>query len=144
MMDKEKRKEYRRKYYLKNRDKILAKQKSPEQRQKVAAWFREYRKNNPEKIAAAERKRNLKHKYGITPERYEELLQEQGHRCKICGVHDSETPWPHKLVIDHCHNTKVVRGLLCSSCNRGIGLLNDCPEILSNAIKYLTTRQKIK
>ena len=110
-----------------------------------AVKAREWRKKNPDKAALIERRRNLKHRYGITPEEYERLLEEQNHLCKICGVHDKETPWPHKLVVDHCHGSKEVRGLLCSSCNRGLGLLKDSETILMKALEYVkTTRTKIK
>ena len=42
-----------------------------------------------------------------------------------------------KLVVDHCHATGTVRGLLCHNCNRALGLLHDNTEVLLNAIKYL-------
>jgi len=41
------------------------------------------------------------------------------------------------LVVDHCHSTGKVRGLLCSNCNRGIGMLQERVDILQNAIDYL-------
>lgn len=42
-----------------------------------------------------------------------------------------------KLVVDHCHDTGIVRGLLCHNCNRALGLFKDKIEVLKNAIKYL-------
>ena len=44
---------------------------------------------------------------------------------------------PLGLVIDHNHKTGKVRGLLCGSCNTGIGLLKDSPDVLDAAIEYL-------
>ncbi len=44
---------------------------------------------------------------------------------------------PYRLVIDHCHSTGAIRGLLCSNCNTAIGLLSDNPEIIRKAADYL-------
>jgi hypothetical protein len=62
------------------------------------------------------------------------MLDDQGGRCGICNrlaAHDTA------LHVDHDHKTKSVRGLLCSRCNQGIGLLREDPEILAGAISYL-------
>lgn len=78
----------------------------------------------------------IQRKYGITPEEYEIKLSEQNGLCKIC----MNTPDGEKykfLVVDHNHDTGIVRGLLCSNCNRGIGLLKDNVDILKSAILYL-------
>jgi hypothetical protein len=72
----------------------------------------------------------LKRLYGITLEQYEAMVQEQGGRCAIC---DQRRP----LVVDHCHYTNRVRGLLCSGCNMTIGRLGDTAEALMKVIKYL-------
>lgn len=74
-------------------------------------------------------------KYGITHAQREELFKLQGGRCKICGVHERDTR--RALSVDHCHKTLQVRGLLCDSCNRGLGFLQDDPELLRNALRYL-------
>lgn len=76
-------------------------------------------------------------KLGITIYDYEKMYEEQGGRCKICNIHESELK--KKLGIDHCHNTGTVRGLLCFNCNVGIGHLRDDPEILLKAIEYITS-----
>ena len=77
--------------------------------------------------------------YGITTKDYERMLKEQDHKCKICLgegflMKDTQTM---KLVVDHCHTTLKVRGLLCHNCNRGIGLLQEKEQFLLNAIEYL-------
>lgn len=41
------------------------------------------------------------------------------------------------LAVDHCHQTRKLRGLLCGSCNRGIGLLGDSVERMEAALSYL-------
>lgn len=42
-----------------------------------------------------------------------------------------------KLVVDHCHDTGKIRGLLCHNCNRALGLLKDSVHTLESAIDYL-------
>ena len=69
--------------------------------------------------------------YGITPKIYESMVDSQGGRCLICDVQSD------KLCIDHCHDTGKVRGLLCSSCNAGLGFFRDSVDKLEKAIDYL-------
>lgn len=71
--------------------------------------------------------------YGITQADYDQMRIDQDHRCAICRRHEDERP----LVIDHDHDTGVVRGLLCSPCNTGIGMLGDGPETVAAALAYL-------
>jgi len=87
----------------------------------------------------ASRKHNLKHRYGITEEQYDQMLIQQKHSCKICGHKpDKYQTRPDKpLYVDHCHQTKVIRGLLCHKCNVALGHMNDDPEQLERAANYL-------
>lgn len=86
------------------------------------------------------RGRSLKNLYGMTEVDYDNMLERCGHKCEICGK-------PHKkekmkcLHIDHCHKTGKVRGLLCNSCNRGMGWLGDDKSRLQKAINYLNEKQ---
>ena len=73
---------------------------------------------------------NRKHKYGITDEEYDSLLIKQVARCAICNEHV-------KLCVDHDHNTGKVRGLLCNTCNAGLGMFKDSIRLLAGAIVYL-------
>lgn len=79
---------------------------------------------------------HMKKNYGLTFEGYEEMLRKQNGVCKICL---SPPPKQRKkrLSVDHCHKTGRVRGLLCDSCNRGLGLFKDNPDLMLNAISYL-------
>jgi len=82
----------------------------------------------------------LKYKYGITEDQYNEMLESQGNKCAICKSKETKDKKRHRFMVDHCHSTGVVRGLLCSSCNKAIGLLHDSPDILQSAICYLQQR----
>ena len=70
--------------------------------------------------------------YGLTREDYERLMRSQGERCAIC-LSSPDRP----LVVDHCHATGRVRGLLCGRCNSAIGLMDDDPTRASRAAEYL-------
>lgn len=77
--------------------------------------------------------------YGITADKYYDILKEQDNKCAICeseNVNSSRIS-SGKLFIDHCHDTGKVRGLLCFKCNYGIGQLNDDVDLLQKAIVYL-------
>jgi hypothetical protein len=79
-------------------------------------------------------KTNLKLKYGITPEDYNFMLEGQNNVCAICDKPEVQNK---RMAVDHCHETGKVRGLLCSMCNTAIGKLNDDPNLLDKAAKYL-------
>lgn len=85
-----------------------------------------------------DRSKILLRKYGITSADYDAMLSTQGGECAICGTN---VPGGNKsfFCVDHDHKTGAVRGLLCESCNRGIGILNDDPDILDKAASYLRT-----
>lgn len=69
--------------------------------------------------------------YGLTQETYDELRTAQLDACAICRQRVS-------LHIDHDHVTGAVRGLLCSTCNTGLGMFRDDPVALRRAALYLT------
>ncbi len=100
---------------------------------------REYNQS-PSPGPAYIRKRNLK-TYGLTVEQYDAMLVAQGGVCAICKgaeTHVSSfTKQIRRLSVDHDHKTNKVRGLLCSSCNRAIGLLGDDVERLRAVLFYL-------
>lgn len=74
------------------------------------------------------------------------MYKAQGGRCAICGVRGDVQELGFKqresLCVDHDHDTGAIRGLLCSPCNLGIGKLEDDPEIISNAVKYLRKHKR--
>lgn len=76
-------------------------------------------------------------KYKISQEEIEQLAEKQQHCCAICGT-NKPNGRTNEFVVDHCHNTGKVRGLLCHPCNSGIGMFKDEVDILNKAILYLT------
>lgn len=94
---------------------------------------REYRKKHIEEKAAYNRMYNLRKKYGLTEQQYTSMQEEQGGLCALCSRRK-------KLVVDHCHSTGKVRGLLCDQCNTGMGMLGDTEESLRRATTYLLSR----
>jgi hypothetical protein len=54
----------------------------------------------------------------------------EGKDCALCGS-------DRKLVVDHCHSTNVIRGVLCTRCNVALGMFGDSPERLREAAEYL-------
>lgn len=84
---------------------------------------------------APRRKIDLYRRYGISLRQYEKLLEKQSGVCAICGRHQAE--FKNSLDVDHNHETGKVRGLLCPSCNRGLGNFKDNRGILIKAVQYL-------
>jgi hypothetical protein len=86
--------------------------------------------------AKVSRENHLKRKYNITINEYEEMLLEQDCKCKICKDTDPKRP-SGVFVVDHCHTTGEVRGLLCDDCNLALGKFKDNEDVLLSAIDYL-------
>jgi hypothetical protein len=114
-------KEYRAHYYDRNQEDFNQKNK-------------EYRTSDPAKYNREQSKRYLRkslRKYGLTVDDYQRLYDAQQGKCEICGTHQD------RLVIDHCHATGRMRGLLCRLCNAGLGYAKDNPHVLRRMIRYL-------
>lgn len=93
-----------------------------------ALEYAERRKaQDPEGWRAIRRVRHIKSKYGLTPEAYAAL----GSNCHICN-RELDKP-----IVDHDHTTGSARGVLCNSCNTGIGQFGDDIAMLAKAIAYL-------
>jgi hypothetical protein len=127
-------------HYAANRDEILPKRQAyrAEHRDEIRA---------KRKLAWATRTaidkedhwlKHLQQRYGLSQEEYEELKERQKSKCAICGRKQSGK----RLSVDHCHSTGLVRGLLCNKCNAALGLLDDYPDRLRCAIRYLENSKK--
>jgi hypothetical protein len=95
--------------------------------EKAKKYFREWRRNN------------FAVKHGMSNAHYDLIYASQDGKCAICGD-SSPRRGKDRLVIDHCHATGGVRGLLCSRCNLAIGHLRDEPRLAELAADYLRTR----
>jgi protein-arginine kinase activator protein McsA len=80
---------------------------------------------------AYQRNWELQKKYGISLEEYELNSSKRENKCDICSEQVKS------LHVDHCHTTGKVRGYLCGSCNRALGLFKDSPKVLKQAYQYL-------
>lgn len=137
---------YLKNYYIKNKDKIFAYQRSYYQlnrkrllKQDIAARLAESIEQRQHRLTKkkvwADKNRHLiknydlQHKYGITLAEYNSLRKKQNLKCAICF---NKT----KLVVDHDHNTGKVRGLLCNFCNMALSLYDNTTRF-SRLLKYL-------
>ncbi len=91
-----------------------------------------YVSENTDKVNASDRKYHLS-KYGLTPEDYNRMFEQQAGKCQGCERHQSE--FNRRLVIDHNHKTGKVRGLLCVPCNLILCYAKDKAKVLNNLIK---------
>ncbi len=97
---------------------------------------REYERKRRERFPDRDREQNYKSKYGITLAQYNEMHAAQGGVCRACKKPESRIATRH-LAVDHCHRTGKIRGLLCSNCNRALGLLDDDISRLRSLADYL-------
>lgn len=122
-------------YYQRNRARIRARANAKNAADRAAHRLAQklWRIAHPKHV----RKYNLRAFYGISPEEVPRLRKLQKNKCKICQVRFNGKVWTRKPNVDHCHRTKVVRGLLCTNCNKALGLFKDSLPRLKNAVKYL-------
>ena len=105
------------------------------------AYNSQWRKDNPRK----KREHQLRYKYGISTEQYNAMFIKQRGVCAICGHPEpsKDSGKPSWLIVDHLGRTSgKVRGLLCSSCNKGLGMFKDNIKSLKGAIEYLNKQGK--
>ena len=100
-----------------------------------AAFQKEYRDKFRHVFVSKERER----KFGVDADEYDRMLASQGGVCAICKSEEKAMRYGKVLgmAVDHDHVTGRVRGLLCSACNKALGLLGDSVDRLSAATEYL-------
>ena len=143
-----KKKEYNKKYYQKNREERIKKSKEyyrknkekrieyqldyeEKNKEKIVEYKKQYHIKNRSKHLRNYRNNDLKRKYNITIDEYEIMLINQNMCCAICGDHFEN------LNVDHNHDTGEIRELLCGNCNKGLGNFQDNINTLVKAIEYL-------
>jgi hypothetical protein len=119
-------------------------------RERALEYSRAYHSTNREKERAYAvenrdriRRNKLKRDFGMTPEDYGRLLEEQQGVCAVCGLPEISVR-RGKLVplcVDHDHQTGKVRGLLCSKCNAALGMLKESIDIAASLISYMKNNQ---
>ena len=127
---KEYQRKYQKKYRLANKDRLDAYYHSwcANNKEKTAELSRSYYRANKQKVRAYK----WKLRYGLTHNEVYALYTSQNECCAICKSALNDV-----FVIDHCHSTGRVRGLLCNQCNQAIGLLKENAQSFLNAIDYL-------
>ena len=119
---------HRKKWYNKNKERVLE------------AGKRHYQ-NNKDSYREGEYKR----KFGITLDDFNILYKKQNGVCAICEKPETakaaNSNQVRQLSVDHCHKTGKIRGLLCSSCNLIIGRLGDNEESLRKLINYMKEKK---
>lgn len=108
--------------------------------EKAREYQNRYKARFPERVQAAERRRALMYRFGVTPQWYDGKLIEQNGLCAICKEPETAINRAGEtklLAVDHCHKSGDKRGLLCSRCNTAIGLMLDNPDRLRNAAAYI-------
>lgn len=137
--NREKAREYGRRYYAKHRAFVLRRhkedydEKAAEKRAAALAYYRAHR----DRLNQAAKDRQLVTKYGITRLDFDLLLKAQGGRCANPGCRTKTPGGRGRFHVDHCHRTKRRRGLLCVRCNGTLGLVDDSIAKLEGLIRYL-------
>jgi len=97
--------------------------------------------NENNRVYEIRKKENLKRKFGLTVDDYNNKLKEQNYVCEICKNPETVVHFrslrPMRLSVDHNHNNGKIRGLLCLSCNQLIGHAKESKSRLQESINYL-------
>lgn len=114
---------YSRDYYNKNKELVLAKARASHDP------FKKF-------------KQRIKKAYNLTPEDYQQMLENQEYKCFLCKkdeiAKDYRTGKAKRLAVDHCHKTGRIRKLLCTLCNTGIAKFKEDADLLIKAAKYIS------
>jgi hypothetical protein len=129
---------YKSTYYKTHKKEMDAKQKAwvETHRERSRELCREsYARNKDKRLSY-----DLQRKFGITKEQKVAMLNKQFGLCSICFtyVHGSSGH------VDHNHDTKKLREILCSKCNTMIGLAKENIGTLLNAAEYLKKHSTVE
>lgn len=111
--------EYGKRWYIENKDSVG---------KKCSAYYEKHK----DRYRHQRREWRFRTQYNLTSAEWEVMFAHQGGRCASCGTDSAK-----RLVVDHCHDTGKVRGLVCDPCNLAIGLADDSPVRLRSIAAYL-------
>lgn len=124
-------------YRHENKEVVLEKTREwrESNREQAREYTRKYRREKTEQYIHAK----LMNKFGISYEDYQSMLVYSNYKCEICLKEEVRIIRGKKvrLGVDHCHESKKIRGILCFKCNVLLGNCNDDIQILQSAIEYL-------
>lgn len=128
--------QYWKEWAIKNPNKVKESQRksNAKNKEKRIESSRQWKIKNKLRVSIRQKNYNLIRLYGLSLEKYELMFEHQSGLCLLCGLPNKGSP---KLVVDHCHKTGKVRGLLCTKCNTGIGFFDEDIPKLEKAISYL-------
>jgi hypothetical protein len=135
--------EYQRDWYERNKEHARAYareyQNQPDRLEQRRKYNRE-RYQRSTVVRERVRSEYLYRTFGLTLDEYNELLVKQAGKCAVC---QKLCKSGRQLAVDHDHITNRVRGLLCMNCNRAIGWLQDDPELIAAAMRYVLTHRSL-
>lgn len=156
VINKDYHKAYNKAYYIKNSDKIKKRTRdwvkaNPDKKKKMDKDYAlkypevgrkakdKWLSNNPIKRKHAAINWYKKNKYGISEDEFKNMLRLRNNKCDCCGNEETLTKKGivQRLQIDHCHETGIVRGLLCNRCNSLAGSKSTHIQHLNKVINYL-------
>lgn len=117
--------------------------KNKVQERNAKSWLLRKEYYQSERGIESSRRTHLKRKYNMTLEEYNVMFENQNGVCEVCGEPEGCSRNTF-LAVDHCHETNEIRGLLCTNCNRALGLLKENTETLNKMIEYLKKRKNKK
>lgn len=122
-------KEYNKRYYIKNRERKLAKQNEYfiANKDKINARRREHYQKYKEQMRLKSRLWILNKKFNIGLSGYTGLLIAAQNKCEICDREFGNGLTPY---VDHCHVNGHIRGVLCNSCNTKLGWYERNKELI--------------
>ncbi len=139
----ERQKEYGRRYYEANKEKVLERQRRRyvAKHEEIRLYSQKWHSDNIERRKQYYLKNTLKREYGLTVDQYNAMVAEQHGLCAICK---KPPPSKRRLDVDHDHADGHVRQLLCNECNKGLGCFKDSLEFLDAALRYLRKHSQLR
>lgn len=140
-------------YRLEHKEELIAKRAAnkdkrkaymEENKERYKEYSKKYLEEHKEEIALKKRAVYYKKKFGITLEEFNKLVEEAGGKCSICEKFFDSTKRETSAVVDHCHKTGKIRGVLCNNCNAALGALGDSVERLQIVYDYLKSFEGIQ